>query len=272
MGFNETIYFAPPPAIQTSLRLVCAGITHPSPDYKIRRPPGNGLYVLEYVLSGKIHMAYGGDIFTASAGDVYLLQPEMSHDYYSDNNAPAEKIWLNLSGPLMGALCSAYHIYGIAHFPQCPIRQDFEDALSIVRTMSDGDDPRLALHIHKIVADIGSWHKMHPGLKKSREGMRLKDYLDKHWQKNISINELAVHIHKSTAQTMRIFRRDWGSTPYEYIQERRQTAACQYLENTDCPVKELAERLGFNDEFYFSNWFKKRTGISPTQFRRKFRI
>ena len=70
---------------------------------------------------------------------------------------------------------------------------------------------------------------------------------------------------------MRIFRQDWSDSPYNYLQKLRDFFSRQYLENTSCPVKELAGLMGFKDEFYFSNWFKQRNGVSPSLYRKRFR-
>ena len=72
---------------------------------------------------------------------------------------------------------------------------------------------------------------------------------------------------KSPAQTMRIFQKDWGDTPYNYLQKLRCSYACRYLNNTEHSIKELASLLGFKDEFYFSNWFKKQMGCAPSFYR-----
>ena len=82
---------------------------------------------------------------------------------------------------------------------------------------------------------------------------------------------LARLIRKSPAQMMRIFRRDWDDSPYNYLQKQRDYFARQYLKNTSCPVKGLAMMMGFQDEFYFSHWFKQRNGISPSLYRDRFR-
>ena len=82
---------------------------------------------------------------------------------------------------------------------------------------------------------------------------------------------LASLIRKSPAQTLRIFQKDRNCSPYAYLQEQRSFLARQYLENSDYPVKILASMLGFKDEFYFSNWFKEKNGISPSAYRKRFR-
>ncbi len=68
---------------------------------------------------------------------------------------------------------------------------------------------------------------------------------------------------------MRIFLHDWNTSPCQYIQRQRLDLAKQYLENTDAKISQIAEFVGFRDEFYFSNWFKEKTGVSPLFYRRE---
>jgi AraC-like DNA-binding protein len=59
--------------------------------------------------------------------------------------------------------------------------------------------------------------------------------------------------------------------PYTYLLRERLTLARQLLETTPMPVKEIADRLRYADQYYFSNAFKKETGLSPTAFREQRR-
>ena len=269
--YKETFFPMPMPQNDAPLQLLHAGITHPDPSYRIVRNPPENIYVLEYVIRGKGHLYWGDKYYTPTAGDVYLLQPPLVHEYYSDTADPWEKIWFNLSGPLIGALCDAYHLRGIVYFHNCRLEKEFFEAAELLRNYKECFIHEFALRIHRIIAGIDLWRKTHPEIRKSPEGIHLKEYLDANWRKKISLKELAGEIHKSEAQTLRIFQKDWNSSPYAYLQKQRSFLARQYLENSDYPVKILAEMLGFRDEFYFSNWFKARNGVSPGLFRKKFR-
>ena len=57
-------------------------------------------------------------------------------------------------------------------------------------------------------------------------------------------------------------------TPSNYIALLRIQKAKEMLSNTELPIKEVAAACGFEDAYYFSNFFKKQFGISPTSFRR----
>ena len=271
MTWNETIYNCP--QITDDLPLVpeLAGITHPDTTYRISRSAACESYVLEYIIRGRGHLAYGERYFSVGAGDVYFLQPHVAHHYYSDRADPWEKVWFNLHGPLMDALCEAYRLHGAVYFPDCPLKEEFFRGLEIVRHWHEGSLEELSLQIHRILSKLHARRTRRPETEKTAEGLRLKEYLDRNFQRKVTLEELARLIRKSPAQMMRIFRQDWGDSPYNYLQKQRSVFSCRYLENTDCPIKELAGRMGFQDEFYFSNWFKRRNGLSPAAYRLRFR-
>ena len=269
--WNETVYICPQPLEHQPLILKLAGITHPDAAYRISRTVTWDYHVLEYVIRGRGHLVYGGQYYEITAGDVYFLQPHVAHFYYSDPADPWEKIWFNLQGPLIDALCDAYNLHGVTYYHDCPLREAFFCGMEIVRNWRADSMADLSLQIHRILERLHAWRNRHPGPDKSPEGIRLKEYLDRNWQRKITIDGLARLIRKSPAQMMRIFRRDWGDSPYNYLQKQRDYFARQYLENTSCPVKELAMMMGFQDEFYFSNWFKQRNGVSPSRYRDRFR-
>ena len=269
--WRETFYSCPQPQENAPLILELAGITHPDPAYRISRPASNGIFVLEYVIRGRGEIYYNDQHYSPEAGDAYFLQPHSDHHYCSDPEDPWEKVWFNLRGPLMDKLCEAYNLQGVIYYHNCPLQEEFFKGLEIVRNWQADSAERFALQIHRIISRLHDWRNRNPERNKSPDGLRLKEYLDLNWQKPVTIGELAELIRKSPAQMMRIFRHDWNDTPNHYLQELRSSYSCRYLENTDCPVKELARLMGFKDEFYFSNWFKQRTGFAPTQYRNKFR-
>ena len=267
---KETIYVHPAYQENQPLQLLMAGVTHPDPGYHISRPGNNGLYVLEYVVSGKGHVRFGDMNFSPVAGDVYFLQPYAFVDYHSDEKDPWEKVWFNIRGPLIESLCKGYGLNGLIYYRSCPLEKMFLEALALAREWH-GEAHSLSLQIHRILAALHDWKKQHPEYQKSPEGICLKEYLDQHWQEKIQLKDLAELIGKSPVQVLRIFQRDWEDTPNNYLQRLRNGFACQYLENTNFSIKEIAGMLGFQDEFYFSNWFKAKNGSAPLTYRRKFR-
>lgn len=269
--WNESIWLCPAAREDDVLCPELAGITHPDPDYRIARREMQGFYVLEYVLRGRGHLTCGGEYYAVSAGDVYFLQPGTAHEYHSDRADPWEKIWFNIRGRLMDSLCEAYRLHGMVYFHQCPLAEEFQEALSLVRNWDAGSELAFSLQIHRIMAKLREWKEQHREEVHSADGVRLKEYLEEHWREDVPVEDLAAVIRKSPAQVRRIFQRDWQMSPHRFQIRQRVFFACQYLENTEYPIKVLAAQLGFRDEFYFSNWFRKEKGLSPTQYRKQFR-
>ena len=81
---------------------------------------------------------------------------------------------------------------------------------------------------------------------------------------------LAKKLHVSVSTLQRVFIKSYGITPYEYYLSCKEQTAKTLLENTGMSAKEIAYRLGFSDEHYFSNFFKKRTGKRPIEYKRDF--
>ena len=71
----------------------------------------------------------------------------------------------------------------------------------------------------------------------------------------------------SYVQFLRRFQKYTGVTPSEYITSLRMQKAKTLLSDTDYHIKDIAEKCGFESEYYFSNFFKKNLGLSPKAFR-----
>jgi len=85
---------------------------------------------------------------------------------------------------------------------------------------------------------------------------------------NLRIREIMESIPLSQDHARRIFVRETGKTPSEYLMEKRISFAKQLIltrtGNSNINFKTIAYQSGFDDRYYFSRVFKKLTGKSPT--------
>lgn len=91
-------------------------------------------------------------------------------------------------------------------------------------------------------------------------------YLQKHPSERISVGELAKLCNLGTAQFYNLFREEFGTTPLAYRDDLLLQRAETFLQEEDFSVGEVAELLGFESVTYFSRFFKKHRGISPSKF------
>ena len=97
---------------------------------------------------------------------------------------------------------------------------------------------------------------------------KLRTYLDLHMTEKVSLADMADIIFKSESQTLRIFKKAFGMTPYDYLLKTRINLAKTLLRGSTLTIKDIAYRVGFNDEHYFSTIFRQKTGNSPMGYRR----
>lgn len=85
----------------------------------------------------------------------------------------------------------------------------------------------------------------------------------------ISIKDVAESVYLSYPQFNRLFIKQVDMTPLQYINKLRTKKAKVLLYTTDLPISAVAAECGFDDIYYFSNFFKKMTGQSPTEYKKK---
>jgi AraC-like DNA-binding protein len=83
----------------------------------------------------------------------------------------------------------------------------------------------------------------------------------------ITLTEWAASVKLGPVYFGRIFRRETGLRPMEWLNERRLETAAQYLSSTDKAVAGIAADCGYACPFYFSRQFRKHYGLAPLQYR-----
>lgn len=92
------------------------------------------------------------------------------------------------------------------------------------------------------------------------------EYLNRHYAERITLAELAEQAGFSAEHFSRVFRRETGVNYITYLNNLRMKHAVQLLEQTDCKVYEIAEKVGFSSLSYFSTAFKKKFGKNPYEY------
>lgn len=96
----------------------------------------------------------------------------------------------------------------------------------------------------------------------------VRKFIDHHFSRQISLNDLAANSYMDKFHLVRKFKESYGSTPIDYLLERRISAAETLIKMTSHTLEEIAKIVGFNSQAYFCKVFKERRGLSPSVYRR----
>ena len=244
-------------------RRATIGITYPYAGYSISRREGHQVNVFEYVVSGEGEILIGDKWHRVTAGDAYILPAGIRHEYRADPQSPWEKIWINYNADYMPHMLRDYGIKA-GVYRGGDVRELFEQLLGFTEAGGTPDSVHYSIAelVHGIIHRIARERRTNRG-----DELRIKDVLTAHIHEKLNLDTAAAELHLSKSQLIRSFKQLYGVTPYEYFIGMKIDAAKVLLRDTNMRIGEIAERLAINDEHYFSTLFRKRTGISPREYR-----
>ncbi|RED52994.1 MULTISPECIES: AraC family transcriptional regulator [Cohnella] len=95
---------------------------------------------------------------------------------------------------------------------------------------------------------------------------RTKAYIDTHYHENLTIEQLARLAEISPKYYVDLFKKTYGLSTIDYVTETRLSQAKRLMAQSDMKLNEIARRVGYQDEFYFSRKFKQAIGLSPSAY------
>lgn len=94
-------------------------------------------------------------------------------------------------------------------------------------------------------------------------------YIEGHLAEELSVRDLAAGCYVSADHLTRLFKKKYGMTVSEFIQDRRITLAGELLSRGDQTISMVANTVGFGNYSYFTEQFKKRYGMTPREYQKK---
>lgn len=262
---NETI-LRPNQTIRSRdiLNIQMCGITYPDKNYEITREHSK-VACIEYIEKGAGVVQIDDHLFFPEEGDSYFLQTGTNHHYYSDKDNPWRKIFINVSGSLLDSLIEGYGLKNNYYFKGLDLHLEMHCIFDLIKKSTEDHTEEIICILNRI------FFKMREQVKESDRASdtaeKMKEYLRNHAAAKFRIEELCNYISRSESRTIKIFKEAYGITPYAYFLDKKIRLAKDMLLNTNLSVRQIADHLHFADEYYFSNIFKRKTGVPPTKYR-----
>lgn len=264
---NEVLTYIYHSSRKVPLTIESFGITFPNSDFHIKRIDSR-YFILEYIVSGKGYLKIGGKLHTLQANDVYLLEPGSSHEYYADKEEPFKKYWINFKSDIFFNIFHEYGLNQIYVFHNTDISEEMSKifALEKISLYNDQIYKQASKYLFSIFMKLAEKNQIRQ--EGSVIAQQILAELDKAVDSNISIEEICDKLFISRSKLIREFKKYYHITPHAYLIDRKIAFAKMLLQNTNHSIKSISAHLGFADEHYFSNVFKAKMNMTPSEYRK----
>jgi len=219
-------------------------------------------FLLIYCVNGSGTYRAGSRNFHITKGDVFTAIPHIEHGYHCHDNG--WEIWFVHFGGDQAERLLNWIGFSIS---QLVIR--LGTSQNVIKTFDNlhGISQKKSMH-YDIDASAGIYNLLLTLKKSIRQKSTNKGMLEQVIEGNCrSLEEMAKKANMSKYHFIRKFQAATGQTPWQYINRRRILQAKELLTQKDLSIKQIANRLGFNDPNYFSRLFKSQTGVTASRYR-----
>ena len=250
----------------------------------------DGIEIL-YVTDGQGVLHFADEDIRMTRGDICLINPYELHNFAFDRDC-CERLcivffpWPLLTG-ISGTMPDAAEalLTGSIRLQRtvrhdAPLQPQLAQRLHDILQTCQSTAPCASLELHSALLQLiacllnnrlyvtgESGHPLVPAALQ-----RTIQYLDEHLNTDIRSADAARHLGYTNAYFCRMFRKYFGTTFTSYLHDTRIAEAQKLLiRNPNLPITVLSAQLGFNEPTYFSCLFRKRTGISPSDFAKKYK-
>ena len=200
------------------------------------------------------------ELFPFCRGCAYVVPPKAKHLSQSHNEF--SDIFLHVD---------------ILHFPTDRLTfvsgiPEFPELAQLICRLYQSADPTCSDAINSLLTLIVELiRNLSAASEKAPLSLRVRNYLLQHIaDSSTDMSVLSQVFNFSADHIRRVYRKDYGCSPMTFLAEIRLAQAKKLLINMPVySVNEVCRLYGFSDPFYFSRFFRQRTGCSPTQFRRQ---
>lgn len=238
----------------------------------ISRPNGRSDYLLFYVAKGSEHLFLNTEV-ELTEGSFVIFRPFEKQIHIQKSSKISEFYFVHFNAP------KDFDLFGlessVAYFsnPSTSIIDLFEEIINELQSKQPVYEKLCAAKLFNILFLLKrKCEKATNPLGQYTDKISfIIQKMNKEYEQNRSLEDYAQMCCMSKYHFLRVFKDVTGCSPIEYRNSIRLEHAKEMLCETDNTVDEISIRIGYTSNAYFCNAFKLKFGMSPSQYRKKYR-
>lgn len=215
-------------------------------------------YNFHFIFSGSGVFTKGGVNYSLGAGDIFICRPGDNITYCASTTDPWDYAWVVFRcGTELDSLLPA----DVIHLP---------NAEHIFKQMANAvDEPAKEWLVSGLLYQLFAMLANVQGQPCAEQSYLSKavSYIEANYNQNLQVADIANMLNLNRSYFCRVFKRQMGMSPQDYIVSYRLEQAEKLLTSTKLSQKEIALQVGYPDVYALSRMFKRRYGIAPGKFR-----
>ena len=245
-------------------------------------PAIRSVFIIHVITDGRGKLVKNGRTFSIEKGDAFIIYPGEENYYQADMREPWTYMWIGFHGLYAEAMMENTDFSRECPVIACPdpdkICAHMETMLRFNALTYVNELIRMR-ELYSILVVL-SREPGENGAEKGRGDERDSDHgyvqtavnlLISSFGKQIRVSDVARAVGISRNYLDEIFKKEMGVSPKEFLMNYRMEKASSLLASTSSPVGLIAEEVGYSDPMTFSKVFRRRRGMSPTEFRERHR-
>lgn len=240
---------------------------------------GSREYILVYCTKGSGYLTIDGTRHTVNAQQFFVIPMYRAFEMGSSTNNPWTIYWIHFLGSKANTIATSLH--GIREIPESEYSRiadrinSLDEMLNIMEANRDAESiSYVNMCLHQLFASllfIDTYREAKYRVSTTKQNSvfycRTIHYMKENIPNRITISDMAQALGYSESYFYRLFYNETNQAPMTYFMNLKLRKACSLLQKTDLRVYQVAMKVGFDDSYYFSRFFKKQTGFSPKEYR-----
>lgn len=234
-------------------------------------------YLIHYVISGKGVFVCNGKTYSLKGKQGFLICPDMLSYYQADVDEPWEYCWIGFNGRRAKSYLEELKLSNANPIFTCTPKSSPEKViykLIDAQNIHVGRDFLITGLLYQFFAELANTIDLPESATENQDLKRYYvqkaiDYIRKNYSRKISIEEIAKYIGLDRKYMCALFQKILHTSPQEFLLKFRLDKACVLLCQDSLFIQDIAHSVGYDDPLLFSKMFKKKKGLSPTQYRKR---
>ena len=250
---------------------------HTTPVIETPHPEGRNDYQLLYIAAGKGEFYFKGskEPTIVTKGNMILFRPGEPQVYYYYAVDKTEVYWVHFTGWKVEEYLERYELPHDENVFYTGVSPDYpwiyNQMIRELQLQRVNHEDMISLYMHHIFITINRYIKERRETKNDtiNDIERAAHYFKDNYNKQISIEQYAAEHLMSVNWFIHSFKSVMKMSPMQYVISLRIAMAKGYLENSTKNISEISNEVGYENALYFSRLFRKYTGMTPTEYRKK---